>query len=90
LIITLLRYAGEEAARISEGRLANKVGKQMSVLIDGEDEESGQIIARSSADAPEIDGLVFIDTDLDLQAGEFVNVVIKDSDEYDLYADVVE
>jgi len=78
------------SARISEGRLANKVGKQMSVLIDGEDEESGQIIARSSADAPEIDGLVFIDTDLDLQAGEFVNVVIKDSDEYDLYADVVE
>jgi ribosomal protein S12 methylthiotransferase len=78
------------SARISEERLRKKVGKQMTVLVDGEDDETGQVIARSSADAPEIDGLVFIDTDLDLQAGEFVNVVIKDSDEYDLYADVEE
>jgi len=58
--------------------------------VDGEDEESGKIMARSSADAPEIDGLVFIDTDLDLPAGEFVDVVITDSDEYDLYARLVE
>ena len=78
------------SARISEERLRKKVGKQMTVLVDGEDDETGQVIARSSADAPEIDGLVFIDTELDLPAGEFVNVVIKDSDEYDLYADVVE
>jgi ribosomal protein S12 methylthiotransferase len=78
------------SARISEERLRKKVGEQMTVLVDGEDDETGQVIARSSADAPEIDGLVFIDTDLDLQAGEFVNVVIKDSDEYDLYADVEE
>lgn len=78
------------SARISEERLRKKVGRQMTVLVDGEDDETGQVIARSSADAPEIDGLVFIDTELDLPAGEFVNVVIKDSDEYDLYADVVE
>ena len=78
------------SARISEERLRKKVGKQMTVLVDGEDDETGQVIARSSADAPEIDGLVFIDTELDLPAGEFVNVVIKGSDEYDLYADVVE
>jgi ribosomal protein S12 methylthiotransferase len=78
------------SARISEERLRKKVGKQMTVLVDGEDDETGQVIARSSADAPEIDGLVFIDTELDLPAGEFVNVVIKDSDEYDLYADVAE
>ena len=78
------------SARISEERLRKKVGRQMTVLVDGEDDETGQVIARSSADAPEIDGLVFIDTELDLPAGEFVNVIIKDSDEYDLYADVVE
>jgi len=78
------------SARISEQKLKQKIGKTMTVLVDGEDEETGRIMARSSADAPEIDGLVFIDTDLDLPAGEFVDVVIKDSDEYDLYADLLE
>jgi len=78
------------SARISEERLRRKVGRRMTVLVDGEDEETGQVVARSAADAPEIDGLVFIDTDLDLPAGEFVQVMIKDSDEYDLSADIVE
>ncbi|MCW8963143.1 MAG: 30S ribosomal protein S12 methylthiotransferase RimO [Gammaproteobacteria bacterium] len=78
------------SARISEQKLKQKIGKTMTVLVDGEDEETGRIMARSSADAPEIDGLVFIDTDLDLPAGEFVDVVIKDSDEYDLYANLLE
>lgn len=78
------------SARISEERLQKKIGRTMMVLVDGEDEETGQIIARSSADAPEIDGMVFIDTELDLQAGDFVEVKINDADEYDLYASLTE
>jgi ribosomal protein S12 methylthiotransferase len=46
-------------------------------------------MARSSADAPEIDGLVFIDAQQDLPAGEFVEVKIIAADEYDLYAELV-
>ena len=74
------------SARISTAKLSKKVGKKIPVLVDGIDEETGKVTARSAADAPEIDGLVFIDTDLDLQPGEFVEVKITGSDEYDLYA----
>ena len=42
--------------------------------------------ARSYADAPEIDGLVYIDTDQSLKVGEFCQVRVTDSDEYDCYA----
>ncbi len=73
------------SARISTAKLSKKVGKTITVLVDGIDEETGKVMGRSAADAPEIDGLVFIDTDLDLQAGEFVEVKITGSDEYDLY-----
>ena len=76
------------SARISEARLQRKVGKTMTVLVDGFDEDTGKVIARSSADAPEIDGLVFIDTEAELQPGDFVDVSITDSDEYDLYASI--
>jgi len=72
-------------AEISKGRLAQKVGKTMQVLIDGFDEQ-GNAVARSSADAPEIDGSVIIETDEPLSAGEFATVTITESDEYDLWA----
>lgn len=78
------------SARISEQKLQKKIGQTMTVLVDGKDEDTGKILARSSADAPEIDGLVFVDTTLELPAGEFVDVVVTDSDEYDLYADLSE
>jgi ribosomal protein S12 methylthiotransferase len=74
------------SARISAAKLGKQVGNAMTVLVDGIDEDTGRVSARSAADAPEIDGLVLIDTDRDLQPGEFVNVTITDADEYDLYA----
>ena len=73
--------------KISGGRLAGKVGKIMQVLVDQVDEEGA--IARSSADAPEIDGLVYIDNGQNLQVGEFVKVKITDSDEHDLWAKTI-
>ncbi len=71
---------------VSAGRLACKVGKTMQVLVDEVDGEGA--IARSSADAPEIDGLVYIDNGQLLKVGEFVNVRITDSDMHDLWAEL--
>ena len=73
---------------ISTQRLANKVGSVQTVLIDEVDEDGA--IARSMADAPDIDGLVYIDyTEQPLQVGQFVDVKIHSSDEYDLWGSIV-
>lgn len=73
---------------ISAQRLANKVGSVQTVLIDEVDEDGA--IARSMADAPEIDGLVYVDyTETPLQVGQFVDVKIHSSDEHDLWGALV-
>ncbi len=69
-------------AEISRNRLQAKVGSVQQVLVDGVDEDVA--IARSFADAPEIDGQVYIHDGQDLQAGDLVFVKITDADEYDL------
>jgi len=69
-------------AEISRNRLQAKVGSEQQVLVDGIDENIA--IARSFADAPEIDGQVYIQDGQDLCAGDLVNVKITDADEYDL------
>ena len=68
---------------ISEERLKLKIGKTIAVLIDDVDEEGA--IARSSADAPEIDGLVYIKTGQELEVGSLVEVRITDTDAHDLW-----
>ena len=72
---------------ISEERLKRKIGKTITVLVDEVNEEGA--IARSSADAPEIDGLVYIENGKQLSMGDFVEVTITDSDEHDLWAEMV-
>ena len=72
---------------ISAARLQSKIGRTMDVLIDEVNEDGA--IGRSSADAPEIDGSVFVSSDRTLKPGEMVSVEIMDADEYDLYADTV-
>lgn len=74
-------------AEISRTRLAEKIGSKQTVLIDEITEE--HIIARSKSDAPEIDGLVYLPLTEGVKAGDFVDVVITDSDDYDLYAEKV-
>ena len=73
---------------ISAERLAAKIGREITVLVDEVDDEG--TIARSSADAPEIDGLVFIDQFFDAEPGDFLQVRVIDADEHDLYAEVVQ
>ncbi len=68
---------------ISRQRLTTKIGKRITVMID--DVQDGQLIARSSADAPEIDGLVYVDNAQGFQPGELVEVEVTDSDAHDLW-----
>jgi ribosomal protein S12 methylthiotransferase len=75
-------------AEISAARLAARVGRTLTVLVDEIDEE-GTAICRSYADAPEIDGLVFIEDADDLSVGDFVQVEIVDASEHDLWGERV-
>ncbi len=68
---------------ISTARLRQRIGQTMQVLIESEDEQGW--MGRSYADAPDIDGLVYVDTDQKLIPGEFYPVEITDTDEYDCY-----
>ncbi|MCC6921984.1 MAG: 30S ribosomal protein S12 methylthiotransferase RimO [Nitrosomonas sp.] len=71
---------------ISRELLTEKIGRSMTVLVDHV--ENNQAIARSTADAPEIDGLVYISNPPNaLHAGDRITVTITDSDAHDLYAD---
>ncbi|HRC61095.1 MAG TPA: radical SAM protein, partial [Candidatus Propionivibrio aalborgensis] len=72
---------------ISAELLAAKIGREIKVLVDEVDEEG--TIARSSADAPEIDGLVFINDFFSAEPGDFLSVKVIDADEHDLYAELV-
>jgi len=72
--------------KISARRLQQKIGRTLAVLIDESDEKGA--IGRSSADAPEIDGVVHIRNAGGLQPGEFVQVRITRSDAHDLYGEI--
>jgi ribosomal protein S12 methylthiotransferase len=78
------RFMAHQQA-ISTERLAARVGKEIEVLIDEVDEDGA--IGRSSADAPEIDGCVYVDSQTALKPGDKVRVRVTDSDEYDLWAE---
>ena len=85
--VRLARFMERQAA-ISEARLAAKVGSVQQVIVDAIDGELA--IARSMADAPEIDGLVQVQDgrEAGLQPGDFAMVRIMGSDEHDLYGEV--
>lgn len=76
----------EVQARISSQRLQSKIGKTMEVLIDEVDEEGA--IGRTMADAPEIDGLVFLNGETELMPGDMVTAKIFQADEHDLWAEL--
>ena len=71
---------------ISVQKLRQRVGQSLQVLV--EQKSDAGYVARSYADAPEIDGLVYIDTDKSLTPGEFYQVKITGSDEYDCFAEL--
>ncbi|WP_337236391.1 30S ribosomal protein S12 methylthiotransferase RimO [Proteus faecis] len=74
--------------QISTERLQEKIGKVLLVMIDEVDEEGA--IGRSMADAPEIDGAVYLNEQFDVEPGQIVRVLIEHADEYDLWGTIVE
>ncbi|MBQ4794959.1 30S ribosomal protein S12 methylthiotransferase RimO [Pectobacterium versatile] len=68
---------------ISTQRLQDKIGREVLVLIDEIDEEGA--IGRSMADAPEIDGAVYLNGETGVKVGDIVKVKIEHADEYDLW-----
>lgn len=70
---------------ISAERLKQKIGRMLDVIVDEIDDEG--IIGRTKADAPEIDGLVYIEnlSGTPVKVGEVIKVTITHSDEYDLW-----
>ncbi|WP_298190259.1 30S ribosomal protein S12 methylthiotransferase RimO [uncultured Pseudomonas sp.] len=79
------RFMAHQQA-ISTARLQLKVGKEMDVLIDEVDDQGA--VARCYADAPEIDGSVFIASTA-VKPGDKVRVRIVDADEYDMWAELI-
>lgn len=71
--------------QISAQRLQQKIGKTLAVMVDDIGEQG--IVGRSMADAPEIDGLVYVDNQSNqaIRVGQIIAVTITDADEYDLW-----
>jgi ribosomal protein S12 methylthiotransferase len=78
----------QKAQAISEAKLAAKVGQTLQVIVDEIDEEGAT--CRTKADAPEIDGNLFIDEDFDqLSPGDLVTVTVDEASEYDLWGRLI-
>jgi ribosomal protein S12 methylthiotransferase len=77
----------EVQAKISAARMQKKIGQKLDILIDEIDDEGA--IGRSKADAPEIDGLVYLNGETNHQAGDIVQVIITHADEHDLWAESI-
>jgi ribosomal protein S12 methylthiotransferase len=77
----------ERAGVISAARLRERIGSRCRVLVDSV--EGGVAIARSAAEAPEIDGVIRIPRAAGLAIGEFTDVTITAADTYDLEAAIL-
>lgn len=84
----------EKQAGISANKLKQNIGKTRDVIIDDivSDEKGKQLVARTSSDAPDIDGLVYIDIpdSHNCQVGDITQVTITATDEYDMWATLAE
>ena len=72
-------------AQISAEKLQQRVGQRVTVLVDGHDAD-GLLLARSPAEAPEVDGVIILDEAPSAQAGEFLEVEIVAATDHDLVA----
>lgn len=75
---------------ISADRSAAMIGRIVRVMIEGFITEDNTYVGRSYKDAPNVDGLVFIECDRELMSGDFIDVKITGSTEYDLIGTIVE
>jgi ribosomal protein S12 methylthiotransferase len=78
----VMETQAEITAEINRGR----IGTRARVLVEGYDEDREQWIGRSAHEAPEVDGIVWLESDKPLQVGQFVDATITDTDVYDVIA----
>ncbi|MEL6829095.1 MAG: 30S ribosomal protein S12 methylthiotransferase RimO [Pseudomonadota bacterium] len=76
-------------AEISAARAAAQVGTVQPVIVDEVGEADGEFIARSRADAPEVDAIVHLSSEQTLRSGDIIDAKITGSDDYDLWAETV-
>lgn len=74
---------------ISAQKCSNSINKAFKVLVDGKLPEDNVYCGRTYKDAPDVDGLVFINTDCELISGDFVSVYINEATDYDLFGVIV-
>ena len=79
----------ETQAEVSAARAAAQIGTTQDVIIDGPSDEDGEYRGRSKADAPEIDGVVYVKSTTSLSSGYMISASITDADAYDLYGERV-
>ena len=75
----------EAQAEVSAARAEAQVGRILDVIIDGPGEEAGEMIARTQADAPEVDAVVYLENAAHLKPGDIIRAEITGADDYDLY-----
>ena len=78
----------ELSAAISEDKNAELVGRELDVIIEGYVPDDDCYVARSSRDAPDVDGLVYLKSERELISGSILPVKLTKSDIYDFYAEL--
>ena len=81
------RFMAHQQA-ISAARLQQKIGREIDVLVDEVDDQG--VIARSGADAPEIDGVVYVTSQQPVKPGQLLRVRVTEADAYDLWAQTID
>lgn len=76
-------------AQISAERLQKKIGQSMTVLVDEVDHDENGLVCRSIAQAPQVDGVIYVPESHNIVVGDLINIKITDSDEYDLWGEHV-
>jgi len=75
---------------IAFDKAAEMAGRKVIVMIEGKVADENAYVGRTYKDAPNVDGLVFVNTDMDLMTGDFVPVTITGSYEYDLIGEITD
>ncbi|MEL7482194.1 MAG: 30S ribosomal protein S12 methylthiotransferase RimO [Pseudomonadota bacterium] len=73
-------------AEVSAARAVAQIASVQPIIIDGPGEAAGTWLARTRADAPDVDGVVYLDSQVTHQPGDIIDARITDADDYDLYA----
>ena len=67
----------------------NMIGKEVMVMIEGKVADENAYVGRTYMDAPNVDGLIFVETDIELMSGDFAKVKVTGALEYDLIGEIV-